>query len=345
MLNPFEKLPSGIGVAVYGVALGAVSATMCALLLALLLQSGWAWRLAIDRPNARSLHDKVVPRSGGWGIVVTFFLVVGISCPSLWRLLLALLLLVGVSFLDDRDGLPVLIRFAAQFIALLIVLVGNTTGLSSGTVIVCALAWLWSTNLFNFMDGADGMAGAMTVIGFASFAAASGIFNVNLTTICVVAAGSAAGFLFHNRPPAKIFLGDVGSIPLGFLAAAAGYMGWRDGRWPFWFPFVVFSPFVADASVTLFKRIIRREKVWEAHREHYYQRLIQSGFSHAQTTCIWAAAMIAAGLLALVLLRSNLNWQRVGIGLWCGVLIALGIWIEFRWRHIGATRMVPGEIE
>ena len=333
MLNPFDSLSPAAGLALYGLGLTTLAAVICGLSLALLLQTGWASRLALDHPNARSLHEEVVPRCGGWGILGTLLVILAATSPSLWRLIAALCVLVVVSFLDDRQGMPILLRFGAQVLAVLVVLSGYPQTLPWWVLAVSALAWLWGTNLYNFMDGADMMAGTMTVTGFAAYAAASATDNVSLTTVCLGASGSALGFLWFNRPPARLFLGDVGSIPLGFLAGAMGFWGWRDGRWPYWFPFLVFSPFVADATVTLLRRLLRREKIWQAHREHYYQRLIQSGFSHARTTGIWAGAMLLAALLGLLLLRSTPLWQGIGIAAWCVALALVGAGIDLRWMR------------
>ncbi len=333
-MNPFDHLSPSLGLACYGLGLGLVAALICGLVLGLLLQSGWAWRLAVDQPNERSLHDQVVPRCGGWGILGTLLVIEAATAPSQWRLLIALLLLVLVSFLDDRQGMPIALRFGTQILALVLVLWGQQGATPWWILTIAAFAWIWSTNLFNFMDGADMMAGAMTAIGFGAYAAASGIDNPPLTTLSIVAAGSALGFLWFNRPPARLFLGDVGSIPLGFLAGAVGFWGWNGGLWPFWFPFLIFSAFVADATVTLLRRLARRERVWQAHREHFYQRLIQSGYSHARTTAIWACAMLISALLGLILLQVPALWQGLGIALWCLVLVVGGLWIERRWSRV-----------
>jgi hypothetical protein len=221
MLNPFDSLSPAAGLALYGLGLTTLAAVICGLSLALLLQTGWASRLALDHPNARSLHEEVVPRCGGWGILGTLLVILAATSPSLWRLIAALCVLVVVSFLDDRQGMPILLRFGAQVLALLVVLSGYPQTLPWWVLAVSALAWLWGTNLYNFMDGADMMAGTMTVTGFAAYAAASATDNVSLTTVCLVASGSALGFLWFNRPPARLFLGDVGSI-----------RGGRDGHPP-----------------------------------------------------------------------------------------------------------------
>jgi len=163
---------------------------------------------------------------------------------------------------------------------------------------VLGIAWL--TNLYNFMDGSDGLAGGMTVIGFAAYAvAAAWAEEPELATTCLCIAAAAAAFLVFNFPPARIFLGDVGSIPIGFLAGALGVVGWNDEAWPLWFPLVVFAPFVADATTTLARRLVRRERVWQAHRDHYYQRMVRSGLGHRGTALIAYGLMVvcAAGAL------------------------------------------------
>src|SRR6185436_356022 len=96
------------------------------------------------------------------------------------------------------------------------------------------------------------------------------------------------------------FLGDVGSIPLGFLAGGLGLLGWRNDLWPLWFPLLVFGPFIGDATLTLVRRLLRRERVWHAHREHYYQRMVRMGFGHRGTAWTAYAVMALCAGAALV---------------------------------------------
>jgi UDP-N-acetylmuramyl pentapeptide phosphotransferase/UDP-N-acetylglucosamine-1-phosphate transferase len=153
------------------------------------------------------------------------------------------------------------------------------------------------------MDGSDGLAGGMAVVGFAAYGIAAQLGDEpELATTCVCIAAAAAAFLIFNFHPARIFLGDVGSIPLGFLAGALGIVGWNDEAWPLWFPLAVFAPIIADATLTLMRRLARRERVWQAHRDHYYQRMVRSGLGHRGTAYAAYALMIlcaAAALLAL----------------------------------------------
>jgi UDP-N-acetylmuramyl pentapeptide phosphotransferase/UDP-N-acetylglucosamine-1-phosphate transferase len=175
---------------------------------------------------------------------------------------------------------------------------------------VLVLATMWMTNLYNFMDGADGLAGGMAVFGFGAYAlAAAGGGSTALALGAASVAAAAAAFLAFNYPPARIFMGDVGSVPLGFLAAALGIAGWQRGVWPSWFPVLVFSPFIVDATVTLAQRAARGERVWQAHRSHYYQRLVQLGWGHARTARAEYALMAACALGALAALHAPATVQ------------------------------------
>jgi UDP-N-acetylmuramyl pentapeptide phosphotransferase/UDP-N-acetylglucosamine-1-phosphate transferase len=157
------------------------------------------------------------------------------------------------------------------------------------------------TNLYNFMDGVDGFAGGMSVIGFSALgylAWRGGHPTILALSLLVAVAG--AGFLVYNMPPACIFLGDVGSVPMGFLAAALTVIGVHDGLFDIWVPLLIFSPFIVDATVTLFRRLLRGAKIWQAHREHYYQRLVLAGWGHRKTVLAEYVLMLACGLSAVV---------------------------------------------
>lgn len=269
--------------------------------LAGMLRSRWVSRV-LDRPNARSLHTTPVPRVGGLGLFAGTLLAwaigqVGLPGP-LWTALAALLV---VSLVDDRYGVPVVLRFAVHLgaAALFVVLVlGDALGPAGATGAVLSIAWM--TNLYNFMDGSDGLAGGMAAIGFACYgAAALAGSEPALAAAAFSVAAAALAFLVFNFHPARIFMGDAGSIPLGFLAAALGLLGWRDGLWPAWFPVVVFSPFIVDASVTLARRALRGERIWRAHRSHYYQRMVLAGWGHRRTAIVEYCAMLACSAAAL----------------------------------------------
>jgi UDP-N-acetylmuramyl pentapeptide phosphotransferase/UDP-N-acetylglucosamine-1-phosphate transferase len=320
-----------------------LAAALCATLLAVLLKTGLAWRIALDHPNERSLHSAVVPRCGGWGVVGALLVFLAASLPLLWQISAGLVLLALVSFVDDRRGLPIWARLIAQAIAVFLVMRGQIALNSPLWYVVIALGWLWMINLYNFMDGSDGLAGVMAMIGFSAYAIAFEGGAPTLSMVSVATAGAALGFLYFNWSPARLFLGDAGSIPLGFLAGAIGYLGYREGHWPLWFPPLVFSPFVVDASVTLVRRALRRQKIWSAHREHFYQRLIQSGYSHRRTAVIYALTMLGAAALALSIRTATLAVVVPALCVWLVILAAIGAWIERRaWRASrGAMAVAP----
>ena len=177
-------------------------------------------------------------------------------------------------------------------------------------VFLAVVATIWASNLYNFMDGSDGLAGGMAVIGFGCYGLVSFLAdNHAFATINFTIAAAAMAFLFHNFYPARIFMGDAGAIPLGFLAAVLGVLGWVEGLWSWYFPLLVFSPFIADASMTILKRALRHEIIWQAHREHYYQRIIQSGFGHRNMALSSYALMLIVSACAVWVLEKDILVQ------------------------------------
>ena len=278
-----------------------VAFLMCGLTLAWLIKR--SSRLPMDHPNERSLHATPTPRIGGLGIMAgVAAATVWLASASLAPVMLAAFALAALSVLDDVRGLPVALRFLAHFIAAGAALLA--LGLGGWGLLLATLAVVWMTNLYNFMDGADGLAGGMAAIGFGALAlAAWGGGALVLAALCAAIAAAAVAFLRFNFPPARIFMGDAGSIPLGFLAATLGVFGARQDVWPWLFPLLVFSPFIVDASVTLVRRGLRGEKIWQAHRSHYYQRVVLLGATHRQLAWAAYALMLASAALAFMLLR------------------------------------------
>lgn len=287
-----------------------------------------------DEPNERSLHTLPVPRIGGIAIVLG--IVAGWSMmlsAVVWWIVLPLLILFAVSLREDIKGLAIRWRLLAHIVAATLLVMGS--GLAMQNVMLAFLALLcvvWMTNLFNFMDGSDGLAAGMTAMGFSMYGIASLMHDNSHQAMMNFAIGGAAiGFVNYNFYPAKLFMGDSGSIPLGFLAAAMGLWGWQLEMWSAWFPLLVFSPFIMDASVTLIKRSLRREKIWEAHREHYYQRLILMGWGHDKLAWYSYALMLPAGISALW--GTTLSSSALGVLFlfWGSVYVALMRVIDNRW--------------
>jgi len=196
------------------------------------------------------------------------------------------------------------------------------------------LALTWMMNLYNFMDGSNGLAGGMALFGFGAYAiAAAAGQDVHLAILSASVMAASFAFLLFNFHPARIFLGDGGSIPLGFLAGIMGLLGWQRDVWPFWFPLFVFSPFIVDASVTLIKRILRREKLWQAHRSHYYQRLIQMGWSHRKTAIAEYCLMISVGGSAIYLARQPISTALLTFVAWLIIYFTIMRIIDRAWTE------------
>lgn len=332
MLSYFAAVPAWATVVLIALA----SACACAAILWMLLRTGLAWRLATDVPNDRSLHNAPTPRVGGWGVVPVAVAAILLLAPGLWFLALGTAFLAAVSQIDDRRGLPARVRFAAHVVAVVGLVAVFPASAPWWALVVLAFLMLWLVNLYNFMDGADGLAGGMALLGFAGYAVAAVVSSrpsPELAVSTIAVSGAALGFLLFNFHPARIFLGDAGSISLGFLAGAFGYWGWRGGVWPVWFPAMVFAPFIADASVTLARRLLRGERFWQPHREHYYQRMVRCGIGHTKTALVWYVVMATGIMLALFALGRGAVFQGCLVAAWIAVLFLAGVVVDMRWRH------------
>lgn len=300
----------------------------------------------LDHPNERSLHSRPTPRTGGVAILAGVFSVIPIWAynsgglgPGLW-LILGGLIVAAFSFFDDRHGLPASVRLLSHFLGASFVVIGAGLTLpsifhqmsifSSWVGIGLTIVFLvWMVNLYNFMDGMDGFAGGMTVIGFATL----GVFgwlagNVPFLMVSLSVAAAAAGFLFFNFPPARIFMGDTGSASLGLLAGGLILWGSRDAVLPFWAGVLVFSPFIVDATVTLLTRVMKRERFWLAHRTHFYQRLVMLGWGHRKTVLAEYILMIACSGSALWMAAKPQFWQTKMLLFWALVYTLLAILVS-----------------
>ena len=304
------------------------------MVLGLLLFTGVAQTI-LDRPNQRSLHQKPIPRVGGLAVLAGVLAGwVGMQFPHMKVLLITVSMLALISFLDDLKNLPVWQRFLVHFLAAGIGVMSLLQGQAWWVGLLAILGIVWMTNLFNFMDGSDGLAGGMALFCFLFYALrAAWAGDAAFAGLNVVVAASALGFLLFNFHPARVFMGDTGSIPLGFLAGLAGFAGWVLGDWPIWFPVLVFSPFILDATSTLFRRLLRGEKVWQAHREHYYQRLVLLGHGHRKTALLEYGLMIGVGVSALYAATRSEMMQLGILTVWVVLYLMLASRIDRRWRE------------
>ena len=277
-------------------------------------------RAILDLPNERSSHVEPTPRGGGLAVIpiILFFWIFIAYSPhgeadrtlSLWIGGGALFLGV-VSWIDDLRGLSQLTRLIIQYacVSVILSIPGEIQLTFQGLApfwldqIFTALLWVWFINLFNFMDGIDGISGieagaiglGLAVIAFTTDQ------HLDLGLFGLAVAGGGVGFLWWNWRPAKIFLGDVGSIPLGFL------LGWlliELARRGMWVPALILPLYyLADATLTLAIRAVKRQKIFHAHKQHFYQQAVERGHGHGRVALMIAAANVGLIVLALTSLE------------------------------------------
>ncbi len=290
--------------------LAAAAAALSWLLIGLYARAMTASR-RLEPPNPRSMHKVPVPVGAGLAMVATTLLLWPLSQGTLSQphaLLLASFAGLGaLSWVDDWRPLSPAVRLGAQALAVVVCLASlppEARVLPAIPVaverVLSGLAWLWFINLFNFMDGIDGLAGSETIavaLGYMLLLTYIGAGGP-LWHLALVIAASAAGYLVWNWHPAKVFMGDAGSVPLGFV------LGWLlldlalDGHWAA--AAILPAYFVADATYTLIKRALRGEKPWQAHREHFYQHAVLGGTTPSGV--VGRVAVANAALIALALL-------------------------------------------
>ncbi len=271
---------------------GAVSTLLCAVYLRAARR-----RRILDLPNARSSHAAPTPHGGGVPLLLAFYAgllvagVLGVQWPAALTAiagLSALLMVLGV--VDDIRGLTVRTRLAAYgglclLAATLLFDGASPAPLSAGAlwIPVAALAMLWFLNLYNFMDGIDGIAGLQAVLALVSASLLVWLSGGDLSTalFCLLLAAAHGGFLVLNWPPARLFMGDAGSVPTGFLLASLAVCTALAGQLSIYCWLILLACFVVDASWTLGWRIITGQPFTEAHRLHAYQRLARAWQSHA----------------------------------------------------------------
>jgi len=280
----------------------------------------------IDVPNERSSHAQPTPRGGG--LAIALVTLCGLLSYSLlislgyWRVIVfyvcGAVLVAVVSWLDDLYVLPNIVRFVTHSLAAVLTIIGFGHW---DTVIVpllgqVHLAWLglpvsflWIvglTNAYNFMDGIDGIAGGQAVVAGIGWAIVGMLIDLPFVGILgALLAATSLGFIFHNWPPARIFMGDVGSAFLGFSFACLAIAGASREPSLAIAGVLLVWPFVFDTLFTFFRRLKNRENVFAAHRSHLYQRLVISGSSHQTVTLLYMGLDVLGLLLALLVLKKN----------------------------------------
>lgn len=304
----------------------------------------------VDHPNERSSHETAKPRGAGFVVLTVLLLAWTVLAllptetthglwiaPGLWIAMAGALVLGAVSWLDDLRGLPPLPRLLVQAGAVSAVLWFWPSGLLvfQGLLplgldrLATGLLWLWFVNLYNFMDGIDGITGVETAsIGFGLFLVAliAG-WSLSGTVMPLLFVAAMLGFLPWNWEPSKIFLGDVGSVPLGYLLGWLLLLAAAQGQWAA--ALILPAYYLADASWTLGRRALRGARVWQAHREHLYQRAVRGGRSHAAVCLIVLAGNLGLIAAAVLAAAGHAGWA---LGLAC---LPLGVTIRQLARGAG----------
>jgi UDP-GlcNAc:undecaprenyl-phosphate GlcNAc-1-phosphate transferase len=278
----------------------------------------------VDVPNVRSSHEAPKPRFGGIALVGAFtlaFVLVMVKRADVSYLPLVIggLIVFATGVIDDRRSLPIWVRFGAQGAAAAIVVVSGhiVSAVSLPLVGVVELGPLGipftvlfilaSINFYNFIDGIDGLAAGSGMIAalFLAFIA-SMLGHTTLAMLLLALAGAAAGFLQFNFPPSRLFMGDSGSTFLGFTFAYVAVAGNRlEPAIPFFVPVLLLSSLYLDAGLTLVRRALKGEKIFQAHKIHYYQRLLSLGLNHKQVTVIEYALTVLLGISAVIYFKAG----------------------------------------
>lgn len=278
-------------------AISALSLTCVGSWLAVAYVTQYARRRLVDTPNERSSHTEPTPRGGGVGLVLTHVFGLIAACAlGVMTVQLAIAIVGGgslvafIGFLDDHKHVPASRRLACHLLACgWVVYWLGALDSGVGWIVLAVLCLTWFLNLFNFMDGIDGLAGvqAISMSAAAAILLYTGGHDSEFVWPLASLAASSLGFLVWNWPPARIFLGDVGSGYIGFAIGALALGTVVNRQLSVWVWLILGGAFIADASVTLMRRVARRERVHEAHRSHSYQRLSRHWGSHRSVTLLF----------------------------------------------------------
>jgi len=295
--------------------LGSISAVALAAFLSFLLTGIATWyagrRGLLDHPGERQSHTVATPRGGGVGLVAAFLIASllfgGGNTPDFWVqcIVPAVVVLAVTGWWDDHIPLSVRNRFFVQLaVSLYLLWFAADAGWVQGVIpmVMSGLFMIWMTNLYNFMDGSNGMAGLQGVFAASVLAV---LFHLSgddqFALFALLLAACCAGFLPWNLGRARVFMGDVGSLALGFLFAAFMLYGTGTGAFDYPLALMLMLLFLTDATLTLLLRVIRGERWYNAHRQHLYQRLIAHGWTHARVAMVYQAINLTLVLPGIVI--------------------------------------------
>jgi len=294
-------------------------------------------RSILDHPNERSSHKRPTPRGGGLVVVpiilIAWAVYAGVPISAEMAVVIpGAAALALLSWIDDLRTLPASVRLIGQaaVVAAALSLLDGIGPVFQGLLpplmdkIIVAFAWIWFINLFNFMDGIDGISGveAISIGGGLAALALMSPAAMPAPWYGLAIAAAMLGFLIWNWHPARIFLGDVGSVPIGFLLGFLLLTAAANGYWAT--ALILPLYYLADATLTLLRRAARGEKVWHAHREHFYQKSVQGGRSHA-VTC---GAILTANLMLVVLAWTAMSAPALSLAGAAVVVVLLLLWMQ-----------------
>ena len=329
--------------AVVGLFSGFLSYLSCKKALSMAEKSGM-----IALPGNRQSHQHATPTGGGLGlifsiVITTLCLVLMISLPDFWwqNMLPGVLLLTMVGWRDDKVPVSAFLRLLIQLAVSIWLLVYGSWEFSLRDVMWLAggvVTMVWLMNVYNFMDGSNGMAGFQGVFAGMTMAVLFHVSNEQvMALLAVIVAAACAGFLPLNFPSARVFMGDVSSVPLGFIFASFTVYGMQTGSLDLLLSVLIMSVFLVDATLTLLSRAIRGERWYTAHAQHVYQRLIAQGWSHSRVLLVYQAVNVFWVLPAVVLAKLYPQYAILIAGL---VFLALAAcWHIAIWR-LGMTAQV-----
>lgn len=294
----------------------------------------------LDIPNERSSHYEPTLRGGGIGIVVSIIMSICLLflaneiVPDKKHIafILGLFAVSLTGYLSDKFNISIVTRLSIQIVIsmLMVVFIGmirfpvfqNMPFLG----VIITLIWITGlANIYNFMDGIDGLAAVQgIVLGAAAIVFGIALNNHFIMFFGAAIAGAVLGFLRLNITPAKIFMGDTGSYAIGFIAAAITLF---DNR--LFVPVaIVMGTFLFDTTITLIRRVVNGERWYEAHKSHFYQRALKLGYSHMQISAFLGSAAVVYLLLSIVYLKGSFSIRLFMLLLWLATLAGLAVWVN-----------------
>jgi UDP-GlcNAc:undecaprenyl-phosphate GlcNAc-1-phosphate transferase len=316
----------------------------------------------LDQPNQRSSHVAPTPRGGGLSILIAITLACiwgeHLNLDQLaWKVSIVAWMVGAVSLVDDLRGLSAVIRIGSHCLGALILgwsagffsplgataVLAKESGVSLGFIWFLITFWIVGyTNAFNFMDGINGIAGMQAGFGAIAMVAVVGVttqdWRSSPIVVCLAVSGAAVGFLPHNFPKARMFMGDVGSAPLGMILAFLVLWICREHGFRLLIPLtLIHANFILDTAITLARRVARGERWMDPHREHFYQRLIRSGHSHSFVTGCESVLVLILSLISILVARSGLGVQLVGLVLVILVCLTFFAYAEVTFNRRGCS--------